>query len=84
MADVFLARCALGEGDAELAQGTLAKAGECLQQADLPTVAWRVYVLQENTERSVAAVNELLAGLESAPELQACFKRSPTVQKILQ
>ncbi len=84
MSDWLLARCALGQGDAALAQQSLEQAGECLQQHDLPTVSWRVYALQENWPLSQVGVDSLLTGLESAPELQECFRQSAAVQRVLQ
>ncbi len=84
MAARLLARCALGQGDESQAEQLLEQAAEQLEQDDLPTVSLRISALEEDWQRSQAGVNQLLAGLETAPELAECFRQSAAVQAELQ
>ncbi|MGB1256285.1 MAG: AAA family ATPase [Thiolinea sp.] len=83
MAEMFLARCALGLGNTDSAQQALIRAEAYLQQAELPTVSWQLFALQENWQASKAGVEVLLSGLGTTPELQEAFRQSAAVQDIL-
>jgi hypothetical protein len=60
MAEYFLARCALGEQQHQVAETHLEQAESMLQQYELPVIAWRVAELAGDDVRSAAGRDRLL------------------------
>ena len=82
-AEYYLAQIAIGEQDDEARLAHLKKAKEYLASAELPVVAWRVFDLENDQEKTQKAVSYLSQQMASEAILHASFQGSREISTIL-